>query len=260
MHRLAVVLALVGCSQKRPEEPAPAGGGSTVARATPDAAPPVLVSIGTDAPPTVPRPKIVDKPMVWTAERERLTLDYRKEHSDPAAKDVDITPRVVVLHYTAGPTAKSTLDYFDNIRIEAERRDVLAAGAVNVSSHYVIDRDGTIYQIQPDTRFARHCIGLNHISIGIENAGDGDVGAKVKFPLTDAQVAANIALVRYLASRYPITHVVGHSEMPKFRDHPYYLERDAKYFGYKSDPGAVFLARVREGIADMKLSDAEGRP
>jgi hypothetical protein len=193
-------------------------------------------------------PAIVDAPMAWSAERERLTLVYRRQHSDPEAADLAIDPRVIVLHYTAGGSAAATRRYFDNLEVEAARTQIARAGAVNVSAHFVVDRDGTIYQLQPPTRFARHCIGLNHIAIGIENAGD-----EAKFPLTEAQVAADAALVRELARRYRITHLLGHHEVMKFRDHPYYLERDAAYKNDKPDPGARFMALVRARVADLGL-------
>ena len=115
---------------------------------------------------------IVDAPMKWNAERERLTLDYRRATATPNATDLAIEPRVIVLHYTGGGSAKATRDYFDNVKIEAARKELARGGAVNVSAHFLVDRDGTIYRLQPETRFARHCIGLNHIAIGIENVGD----------------------------------------------------------------------------------------
>lgn len=201
-----------------------------------------------DAPIDAPAITIVDVPMKWSDEREQLTLDYRRRHSDENAKDLVIDPKVVVLHYTAGNSAKGTRSYFDNPRIEAERKELAKAGAVNVSSHYLVDRDGTIYRLQPETRFARHCIGLNHIAIGVENVGD-----EKRYPLTDEQVAANAALVRDLARRFPITHVLGHHEVMKFRDHAYYVELDPAYKNTKPDPGAAFMARVRERIADLGL-------
>ncbi|MBV8763174.1 MAG: N-acetylmuramoyl-L-alanine amidase [Deltaproteobacteria bacterium] len=194
-----------------------------------------------------PGPTIVDAPIAWSAERERLTLEYRQRHSDPDAKDLTITPHAIVLHYTGGDSAKSTRAYFDNVRIEAARKDLAKAGAVNVSSHFLVDRDGTIYRLQPETRFARHCIGLNHVAIGIENVGTNEAA------LTDAQVAADAALVRDLAARYPITHLLGHSEVMKFRDDPLYIERDPTYKNDKPDPGPHFMARVRERVADLKL-------
>ena len=42
---------------------------------------------------------------------------------------------------------------------------------LNVSSHYLVDRDGTIYQLTPETILNRHAIGVNWCSIGIENIG-----------------------------------------------------------------------------------------
>ena len=194
--------------------------------------------------------RVVDAPIAWSAERARLTLDYRRAHSDPDATDLVIEPRVIVLHYTGGDSARSTRAYFDATRIEAARKDLARAGAVNVSSHFLVDRDGTIYQLQAPTRYARHCIGLNHIAIGIENVGDEQHG----LPLTDAQVAADAALVRELAARFPITHLLGHSEVMSFRAHPYYVERDPKYRNDKPDPGARFMARVRAEVADLNLS------
>ena len=191
---------------------------------------------------------IVDAPITWNGERARLTLEYRRRHSDPAAKDLTIEPHVIVLHYTDGDSAAATRAYFDNVRIEAGRKALARAGAVNVSSHFLVDRDGTIYRLQPETRFARHCIGLNHIAIGIENVGDGD-----KHPLTDAQVAADAALVRDLAARYPITHLFGHYEVMKLRGTPLYVERDPGYHNDKPDPGARFMAAVRERVADLDL-------
>jgi N-acetyl-anhydromuramyl-L-alanine amidase AmpD len=194
-------------------------------------------------------PEIVEAPLAWSDERARLTLDYRRAHSDPAASDLAIEPRVIVLHFTGGDSAKATRAYFDHTRIEASRAGLARAGAVNVSSHFLVDRDGTIYRLQPETRFARHCIGLNHIAIGIENVGDGD-----KTPLTDAQVAADAALVRDLSQRFPITHLLGHHEVMRFRDHPYYIERDPSYKNDKDDPGEQFMTRVREKVADLKLA------
>jgi N-acetyl-anhydromuramyl-L-alanine amidase AmpD len=192
---------------------------------------------------------IVDAPLAWSGERERLTLEYRCAHSDPTATDLTITPRAIVLHYTVIDSAKETLDYFDSVRVDTERAGLTGAGAVNVSAHFLVDRDGTIYRLQPETRFARHCIGLNHLAIGIENVGDA-----AKCPLTDAQAVTNAALIRDLAARFPITHLLGHFEVDKLRDHPYYLERDPMYRSIKRDPGLRFMSRVRALIEDLRLA------
>ncbi|MEP6866074.1 MAG: peptidoglycan recognition family protein [Deltaproteobacteria bacterium] len=244
--RWFVLVALVACREPS-HPPAPAPGRAPVPARGSDA------GAGSDADAAADAGgdaglAIVDAPMKWSAERERLTLDYRRRHSDPKATDLEITPHVIVLHYTSGDSAKSTRAYFDHTRIEAERAQLARGGAVNVSAHFLVDRDGTIYRLQRETRYARHCIGLNHVAIGIENVGD-----EPAHPLTDAQVAADAALVRDLAARFPITHLLGHYEVMKFRGDPLFVELDPAYKNDKPDPGARFMTRVRERVADLKL-------
>ena len=238
-----VVVVLAACSsstQPREDEARPIAIAVDAAPVAGDAQPPDAA-----APPLA----VVEAPIHWTAERERLTLAYRQRHNDPKATDLAIAPRVIVLHYTGGGSAKATRGYFDNVRIEASRPALAKGGAVNVSAHYLVDRDGTIYRLQDETRFARHCIGMNHIAIGVENVGDTK-----RWPLTDAQVAANVALVRDLARRFSITHLLGHHEVMSFRDHAYFVEREPGYHNDKPDPGAAFMARVRAELTDLKLS------
>lgn len=220
--------------------PAPSHGASLSSRSSP------LPVVPT--PPPITRPPIVDWPLTWSEQRARLTLEYRRRHQSPQSEDLIIAPRVIVVHYTGGGSARATKAAFDHLTMEPGRRLLASAGKVNVSSHFLIDRDGTIYQLQPETRFARHCIGLNHIAIGIENVGD-----EQRWLLTEAQVAANAALVRDLASRFPITHLLGHHEVMSFRSHPYFLELDPQYRNSKSDPGPRFLSRVRREVADLGL-------
>lgn len=248
---LAVVVAWAGCSQPDKERAAPlqtaSVGGSA---ASSDAAQLIdAVSIDAVAPPDAPAVAIVEAPMAWSTERERLTLAYRRQHSDETATDLLIEPAVIVLHYTGGSSAKATRGYFDSPTIEASRKELARAGKVNVSAHFVVDRDGTIYQLQPVTRFARHCIGLNHIAIGIENAGDG-----ATYPLTEAQVAADAALIRQLASQHRIKHLLGHHEVMGMRDSALYRERDPTYKNAKGDPGKAFMAKVRARVADLNLA------
>jgi N-acetyl-anhydromuramyl-L-alanine amidase AmpD len=222
------------------------GGGAAPAVVEKDAAPPVAV----DAP--APRPLAIhDWPITWSEERERLMLEYRRLHSDPEATDLTIAPRVVVLHYTAGSSAEGTKRYFDRTRLEDSRAKLKQGGAVNVSAHFLVDRDGTIHRLQPETRMARHCIGLNHIAIGVENVGDGD-----RWPLTAAQVAANAALIRDLATRHDITHVIGHHEAKAMKGHPYFVERVRGYGNDKPDPGPAFMREVRALLADLSFRDA----
>ena len=118
-------------------------------------------------------------------------------------------------------------------------------GNLNVSAHFLVDRDGTIYQLMPTNRMARHTIGLNNIAIGIENVG----GVDDKEDLTQAQIDANVHLVQYLKTQYPnITYLIGHYEYGEFRDTNLWQEKDKNYFTHKTDPGEKFMYQVRKKL------------
>lgn len=91
---------------------------------------------------------------------------------------------------------------------------------------------------------ARHTIGLNYVSIGIENVGGEN---NEKEDLTDAQLHANVRLINYLQAKYPtITHLIGHHEYLAFEKNELWMERDANYKTLKKDPGEKFMQGVRD--------------
>ena len=201
----------------------------------------------------IANPEIQPWPLPNETERQALTKRYVQEHCGTSCMleadeyPVEMTPKLVVVHWTASSTAKSAWNTFAGATL-AGRRDLSSGGSLNVSAHYLVDRDGTIYELLPPTRIARHCIGLNHLSIGIENVGNGST-----HPLTEAQIAANVALIRQLASTYPITHLIGHHEHNAMEGHPYFQEQDPKYRTTKIDPGAEIMRQIRMGLADLDL-------
>jgi N-acetylmuramoyl-L-alanine amidase len=186
-----------------------------------------------------------EAPLDFGDERARLTLEYRRAHE--GGESLTIEPRVIVLHHTGGSSWKATWRYFNRPTIEAARDKLARAGRVNVSAHFLVDRDGTIYRLQPETRFARHAVGLNHVAIGVENVGDGR-----RWPLTAAQVEADARLIRWLEARHRIEHVLGHFEISDAT--PHFKELDPSYRNRKPDPGAAFMRRVRARLADLSSS------
>lgn len=192
---------------------------------------------------------IIQKPIDYSKEKIKLSLEYMKEHHGLDQKTPKITPKIIVLHYTAGGTIDSNFKYFNNLYLENQRSTLKNQSPLNVSSHFIIDRDGTVYQLVDTEMFARHTIGLNYCAIGVEN-----IGSKAQ-PLTDKQVEANAELVRYLAKKYPIQYVIGHSEYGVFRNSKLWKESDPKYFTGKDDPGADFMKKVREKLKDLKLKN-----
>lgn len=190
----------------------------------------------------------LERPIPFPAEREALTLDYIRQHYDPQAATIAIEPVMIVLHYTANDSLPGLFRIFDPVRL-AGRPELLAAGAVNVSSQFAVDRDGQAYRLMPETRMARHVIGLNRHAIGVENV------ARHAGELTEKQIEANVRLVRWLKQRYPaIRYLIGHHEYLAFRGSPLWEERDATYFTKKADPGDAFMRAVRERVADLNLA------
>lgn len=194
--------------------------------------------------------KIHDRPVRFSADRVSSTRKYMSDHYGENPEDITIVPRIIVLHWTAIDSFEESFAVFDPVELGGSRPGLEAAGNVNVSAHFLVDRNGTVYRLMPETWMARHCIGLNSSSIGIENVGGGGGVDN----LTDAQIAANIKLVRYLALKYPtIEYLIGHMEYREFEGHPLWLERDDTYRTEKIDPGDRFMTSVREAVADLGL-------
>jgi len=189
---------------------------------------------------------IVQKPIKFNEQRKALTREYIKEHYGLKVKTIKITPKIVVLHWTAVMDFEKSFARLDAEKLYSDRQDIASASALNVSAHFLVDRDGTIYQLMPDNAMARHVIGLNYSSIGIENVG-GENNAKDD--LTPEQLQANIKLVKYLKAKYPsIEHIIGHHEYRDFEGSTLWLEKDAGYRTKKKDPGARFTNAVRAAV------------
>lgn len=198
--------------------------------------------------------KIHDRPIQFSDDRVEATRQYIADHYGETPEDISIVPRIIVLHWTAIDGLEETFAAFNPEELGGSRPGLVAAGDLNVSIQFVVDRDGSIYRLMPETWMARHCIGLNYSAVGVENVG----GAGGKDNLTKAQIKANIRLVRYLADKYPtIRYLIGHMEYLEFDGHPLWLELDPSYRTDKIDPGERFMSVVRDAVADLGL---EGPP
>ena len=196
--------------------------------------------------------KIIDKPIVFKKERIDLTKEYIKKHYGFKVKNIKITPKIIVLHWTADMSFKRSFNRLKPQRLFADRKDISKASALNVSAHFLVARDGTIYRLMPENWMARHVIGLNYYSIGVENVGGR---ANRKEDLTKAQLESNIKLVRYLKAKYPtIKKLIGHYEYREEEGTPEWLELDSGYRTKKNDPGKRFMRAVRERVKDLNLT------
>ncbi|WP_424004541.1 N-acetylmuramoyl-L-alanine amidase [Maribacter sp. IgM3_T14_3] len=193
---------------------------------------------------------IVEHPITFNEERKILTLEYLQNRYGLEQDSPKIEPKMIVLHWTVIPTFQKSFEAFDPVTLPNWRPDIKNVSGLNVSSQFMVDRDGTIYQLLPETTMARHVIGLNHCAIGVEN-----VGGTEELPLTKAQLKSNIWLVKFLKDKYDIDYVIGHYEYTLFENHPLWLETDEGYRTVKTDPGPEFMENVRKAVKNLNFKE-----
>ena len=194
---------------------------------------------------------IINRPIEFGKKRKEMTKQYIKQHYGLDVKDITIKPKIIVLHWTAIMDKERCFERLKSEKLFTDRKDIASASLLNVSAHFLVYRDGTIIQLMPDNWMARHTIGLNYSSIGIENVGGEN---NTKEDLTQAQIIANIKLVKYLKAKYPsIEYLIGHHEYQKMEKNKLFLEKDTKYRTKKADPGEGFMNSVREKVKYLNL-------
>ncbi len=153
---------------------------------------------------SAPRPHTVWKPIPFGAKRRAETAAYAKRHYGIDTWRL-VHPHVIVEHYTASESFSSTYNYFDG-----DTPDVELGEYPGVCSHFVIDRDGTIYQLVPVTIICRHTVGLNYTAIGIEHVGTSDA----EILRNPRQLASSLALTVWLmqTEHIQLRDVIGHNE------------------------------------------------
>jgi beta-N-acetylhexosaminidase len=166
---------------------------------------------GTTGHTRVSHPRIVYWWIPFGQQRKREMAAYALRHY--GIHDYRLThPRVIVEHVSDAGTASADYNTFAPDVPDSELGEL-----PGVCAHFVIDSDGTIYQLVPTTIMCRHTVGLNYTAIGIEHVGftDGDVLGDRR------QLNASLELTRFLRCRFhiPIRDVIGHNESLSSRFH-----------------------------------------
>jgi N-acetylmuramoyl-L-alanine amidase len=160
--------------------------------------------------------------------RERLSPNYGSRGDAPNIKPIN----TLVLHYTGMQSGAAALDR-------------LCDPEAKVSSHYLVEEDGTVWRLVAELDRAFHAgvsywqgeRDLNYVSIGIEIVNPGHEWGYREFP--DPQMMAVEALCKDILSRHriPPDRIVGHSDIAPDR---------------KADPGELFdwprLAKAGIGL------------
>lgn len=136
--------------------------------------------------------------------------------SSPNHDERDHRVDTIILHYTGMQTA-------------AEALERLVDPQAKVSAHYLVEEDGTIFQLVDEAQRAWHAgvaswrgaTNINARSIGIEIASPGHEWGYRAFPET--QIEAVFALVKDVSQRFGIDprRVLGHADVaPQRKDDP----------------------------------------
>jgi len=164
------------------------------------------------------KPPIVQKPIPFGAARRAETAAYARRHYGIDSWRLR-SPRVIVEHYTATTAFAPVWSTF-----AADTPDPELGEKPGTCAHFVVDTDGTIYQLVPLTTMCRHTVGLNWTAIGIEHVGTSDASI-LENP---RQLRASLRLTLWLMTRFGISlpNVIGHAES---LTNPYHRERYAPW-------------------------------
>ena len=140
----------------------------------------------------------------YPAKRKREMAHYSKIHYGKAEWRLRQV-KTIVEHVSATRSLQVDYNTFAHDVPDAEYH-VLPADC----AHFVIGRDGTIYQFVPLSIRCRHVVGLNYISAGIEHLGINDADVLSDKP----EMRASFRLTRWLRCRLnvPVKYVIGHNE------------------------------------------------
>jgi N-acetylmuramoyl-L-alanine amidase len=164
--------------------------------------------------------------------QELLPYHSKLEYRNPASLDL------IVIHATELPSLALAREFGEKILYPETQ--------TGNSGHYYIDRDGKVVQYVEDNRAARHVIGYNATSLGIEIVNSGrypnwfHTDSQIPRELfTTEQINALKELLRFLKKKYPqIVKIARHSdldlqEIPSTNNPSVLIRR-------KIDPGPVF--------------------
>jgi N-acetylmuramoyl-L-alanine amidase len=193
---VAAAMLAGACGQGSPSALPPTSSASISASpASPSPTPPATEL-------AAPKPPIVWKPIPFPDSRKEEMRAYTQEHYSLDTFEL-IDPKVIVEHFTASTTFDPV---FNTFAVDAPH----LGERPGTCAHFVVDTDGTIYQLVPLDLMCRHTVGLNDTAIGIEMVGvsDQDILGNPR------ELAAALDLTVWLMQKFHIElrNVIGHNE------------------------------------------------
>jgi N-acetylmuramoyl-L-alanine amidase len=152
--------------------------------------------------PVVLRPPIVSKPIPFPDHRREQTAAYARRHYGLDTYRLQ-GPQAIVEHFTATESFASAWNTFASNAPDLGELPGTCA-------HFVVDSNGTMYQLVALDIMCRHASGMNWTAVGIEMVGFSDREILDR----PRQMQAALSLTLWLMARFGIElrNVIGHNE------------------------------------------------
>lgn len=124
----------------------------------------------------------------------------------------------------------------------------LKKGWSGIGYHFLVRKDGTIYQGRPEDTIGAHAKGANHDSIGI--CAEGDFMKEEMNPL---QLNALIDLVSYIKNKYHLSSIKRHKDVASTDcpgTHFHFLQLFLKSYCFRS----TWLQRLNQEIKNKAFA------
>ena len=197
----------------------------------------------------VPATETTAEPEEQTAFRDMspLSVEYYMTPVENYSFERDRDIEFVMIHFSSNVKAKPTDPY-----VVDDIKDIYLKS--EVSTNYVIDREGKIYCFMPEYRCAWHAgVGtwkndsrlkdrMNRYSIGIELLAMGSESEMLRYITAEQYAALDEGLIGYTDAQYEalgalLSDICGTYGIPRDRDH---VIGHQEYATKKPDPGELF--------------------
>ncbi|MFP4496840.1 MAG: peptidoglycan recognition family protein [Vulcanimicrobiota bacterium] len=181
----------------------------------------------------------------WEDEYQKYFKEYYNN------EDLKLKPRMIALHY-------SKTDNFTPLWWTFVNGGIYDGTRGHLSVHYVVDKDGSIYELMPLDRKARGTYGVNHVAISIDLIGKNEK----EILNNQRQMEVSFALVRWLMQKFniPKEKVLSHDEIALGKElvEEYTDYKDKKYpdryppTSKTRGPGKAYMYKLRYYLVEPR--------
>lgn len=200
-------------------------------------------------------PRVVPWFLPYEGWKDEYIAYFQRHAHQPTYR---LRPSMIVMHYTVSHNASSVWESFARgCRMDSGDYGFLFG---HPSVHYMIDKDGTVFQLMPTSWRATGTYGVNHVAISIEMVA-WDEDDLLSRP---GQVYASFCLVNHLMRQFqiPLKRVIGHFDVSCGKWFvPDYLDyADSVWPGcyppgaFRFDPGMTYMGWLHRRLARKELT------